>query len=171
MKRTLLLCAGLLSGVVNDTAPAAAPAGFTESVFLSSPSLAQATGMAWAPDGSNRLFVIRKTGEVRVIQNGNPTPTLFATLSPVYTNSECGLIGICFDPDFLNNRFVYFFVTVSSTEQQIIRLTDDNGVGTNRTVLVPGLPTIGKITTAVRSRSARMVTSTGPSVIMGMVPG
>ncbi|MHA3769991.1 PQQ-dependent sugar dehydrogenase [Verrucomicrobiota bacterium sgz303538] len=144
MKRFLLLCTGLLSAVVHHSAIATAPAGFSESVFLANPSLGQATGMAWAPDGSNRLFVTRKTGEVRVIQNGALNPTPFAVFPQVYTNSECGLIGICFDPDFLTNRFVYFFVTISATEQQIIRYTDNNGTGAAPTVIVSGLPTQGQ---------------------------
>ena len=107
------------------------------------------TGIDWAPDGSGRLFVIRKggfggmqTAEVRIVQNGTVLATPFAT-ETVYTDSECGLIGMCFDPDFLNNHYVYFFITVSSSEQRIVRYTDTNNIGTNRTVLVTGLPTVG----------------------------
>ena len=121
---------------------ATVPAGFSDSTFVENANLSSATGMAWASDGSNRLFVIRKAGEVRVVQNGGD-PTPWAVVPNVYTNSECGLIGICFDPDFVNNRYVYLFVTVSATEQQIIRYTDENGVGGNPTVLVQGLPTTG----------------------------
>ena len=107
------------------------------------------TGIDWAPDGSGRLFVIRKggfggiqTAEVRIVQNGTVLATPFAT-ETVYTDSECGLIGMCFDPDFLNNHYVYFFITVSSSEQRIVRYTDTNNIGTNRTTIVAGLPTIG----------------------------
>src|SRR5688572_12295250 len=95
MKRTLLLYSGLLLWAIH-MATAAAPAGFTESAFLSDVALSHATGMAWAPDGSNRLFIIRKTGEVRVIKDGAMLPAPFARVSAM-TNSECGLIGICFD--------------------------------------------------------------------------
>jgi len=125
-------------------------ANFTENPFASSSNLSSATGLAWAPDGSGRLFVIRKAGEVRVIQHNNNNPatgtlqaTPWTTVTPVFTNSECGLIGICFDRDFINNRYVYLFVTVSSSEQQIIRYTDSGGVGTNKTTLIAGLPTVG----------------------------
>ena len=74
------------------------------------------------------------------MQNGAVLATPFAT-ETVYTNSECGLIGMCFDPDFANNHYVYFFVTVSASEQQIVRYTDNGNTGINRTVIVPGLPT------------------------------
>ena len=119
---------------------------WTETSWFTSPSFSQITGMAWAPDGSGRLFLAQKGGTVRIVNFG-PPPTLaatpFATITPITTTSECGLIGLAFDPDFLNNGFVYFFVTVSPSEQQIIRYTDSGGVGIGKTTIVPGLPTTG----------------------------
>lgn len=63
--------------------------------------------MAWAPDGSGRLFGLRKggffgqgTAELRIVQSGTILPTLFATES-VFTTSECGHIGLAFDLGFL----------------------------------------------------------------------
>ena len=120
---------------------------FTETFWIAAPPSGP-TGMAWAPDGSGRLFVPFKDGTVRVIEYGNPPtllPTPFATVSPIHTDGECGLLGIAFDPDFVSNHFVYFFVTVSGSEQQIIRYTDVGGVGMNKTVVIPGLPTLGGI--------------------------
>ena len=115
---------------------------FTETTYASAGG--QLTGLAWAPDGSRRLFVSRKTGEIMIIKNGATLPTPFATVSPVFLNSECGLIGICFDHNFILNGYVYVFVTVSSSEQQIIRYTAVGDIGTNKTILVPGLPTLGQ---------------------------
>jgi glucose/arabinose dehydrogenase len=143
IQRSLVLCVCvLLLG-----SPAAAvmfDPNVTETSWIAVPS--GTTGMAWAPDGSGRLFVTVKTGTVRIVKMG-PPPTVvatpFATISPIYTNSECGLIGIAFDPDFRENGYVYFFVTVSSSEQQILRYTAVGDVGTNKTVIMPGLPTAG----------------------------
>ena len=125
------------------------PVNFSESVYLTDANIGNTTGIDWAPDGSGRLFVIRKggfngiaTAEVRIIQNGTLLAAPFATES-VYTSSECGLIGFCFDPDFVNNHYIYFFLTVSSSEQRIIRYTDNNNVGINRTTIMTGLPTLG----------------------------
>ena len=125
------------------------PVNFSESIFVSDANIGSITGIDWAPDGTGRLFVIRKggfsgiqTAEVRIIQNGTLLSVPFATEN-VYTSSECGLIGFCFDPDFVNNHYVYFFVTVSSSEQRIIRYTDNNNVGINRTTIMTGLPTLG----------------------------
>jgi glucose/arabinose dehydrogenase len=128
-------------------------ANFSESTYVSSTEIGLITGIGWAPDGSGRLFVIRKGGfngqqnaQVRIVQNGAVLPEVFATES-VYTNSECGLIGMAFDPDFVNNRYVYFFVTASSSEQRIIRYSDVPDAAqrlASRTVIVSGLPTIGQ---------------------------
>lgn len=126
-------------------------ANFTESTFVSSGTLTNTTGMAWAPDGSGRLFLTQKGGSCYIVQHnfqsGTPTGTLiatpFMTESPIYTTSECGLLALAFDPDFVDNHYVYFFVTVSSSEQQIVRYTASGNIGTNRTIIVPGLPTLG----------------------------
>jgi glucose/arabinose dehydrogenase len=116
---------------------------FIDTAWVSSPQLEAATGMAWAPDGSNRLFVITKGGSVLVIKNGALLPAPFATLTPIYTGSECGLIGIAFDPNFLVNQYVYLFVTVSASEQQIVRYTAMGDTGVAKTTIVAGLPTNG----------------------------
>ncbi len=146
----------LLLAAATASLPASAAVSdpnWTESVFSvnrnapGDTSGKQHTGLAWAPDGSDRLFVLEKSGRVRVASGGTTTPeavwTTFATMSPIYTNSECGLIGMAFDPDFARNGYVYFFVTVGNSEQQIIRYRDASNVGVERTVILAGLPTGG----------------------------
>ncbi len=125
------------------------PANFSESSYVSSSLIGSTTGIAWAPDGSGRLFVARKGGfsgqqnaEVRIVQNGSVLSPAFA-IESVYTTSECGLIGIAFDPDFVSNGYVYLFLTASAAEQKIVRYTAFANVGTNRTEIVTGLPTNG----------------------------
>lgn len=150
MKTRLSLSLVLLFGsFIPAHATPVDPVNFSETVYVSDTNIGSATGIDWAPDGSGRLFVIRKggfsgiqTAQVRIVQNGNLLPSLFATES-VYTSSECGLIGMCFDPDFANNHYVYFFVTVSASEQRIVRYTDSGNLGINRTEIMKNLPTIG----------------------------
>ncbi len=116
------------------------PVNFTQTTFANVG--ANATSMAWAPDGSNRAFVTMKDGRVVVIKNGVVLGTTFST-DVVFTNSECGLLGIAFDPNFIQNGYVYLFETVSSSQQQIVRYTASGDVGTSKTVIVAGLPTVG----------------------------
>ena len=68
--------------------------------------------MEFAPDG--RLFVLEQGGSVRVIKNGALLSTPFLTLT-VSTDSERGLLGIAFDPNFSANRFVYLYYTRSTS--------------------------------------------------------
>ncbi|MES1187423.1 MAG: PQQ-dependent sugar dehydrogenase [Myxococcales bacterium] len=138
----LALCSSVLAFLTLPRAAAATvvdPA-FTETLF--SPTMTHVTGIVWATDGSNRLFYGRKNGQVWVIQDGVIQP-MFASLSPITTSSECGLIGIALDPGFATNHFVYVFVTKTALEQQIIRFKDVNNVGTEPTVIMSGLPTRG----------------------------
>ena len=144
MKRLAVSLALLAAFSVAKSASATMlDSNFTESTFVNT-SLGNVTGMGWAPDGSNRLFLTVKGGPVRIVENGVLLPMPFATISPVYTNSECGVIGMAFDPNFVTNRYVYFFVTVSGSEQQIIRYTANGNTGGAKTTIVPNLPTAGQ---------------------------
>src|SRR5262249_28560475 len=105
--------------------------------------IGELTSMAWAPDGSGRLFVTGKEGSVWIVKSG--VASVFATLTNVETNSECGLLGIAFDPKFMDNGYVYVFVTRHlPLEQQIVRLTAVGDVGTNETPIITGLDTRGQ---------------------------
>jgi glucose/arabinose dehydrogenase len=116
-------------------------ANFAESPFASVGT--NLTSMAWAPDGSNRLFVTIKTGHIRIVENGALIPTSFDLVAPLFRASECGLLGLAFDPDFTNNGYLYVFVTVSNTEQQVIRYKAVGNTATDKTTIVAGLPTRG----------------------------
>jgi glucose/arabinose dehydrogenase len=142
MKKILTLVLTIACGAGFITEAATLDSNFRETTYATVGS--QVTGMAWAPDGSNRLFITRQTGQVQVVTNGVLVPALFATVSPVYTVNECGLDGICLDPNFMQNGYVYLFVTVSASQQQIIRYTASGNVGINKTVLVANLPTAGQ---------------------------
>ncbi len=62
-----------------------------------------------AKDGSNRIFVVEKGGLIKVVQPGSTTPTTFINISSkISTDSERGLLGMAFHPQFATNG--YFFV-------------------------------------------------------------
>jgi glucose/arabinose dehydrogenase len=140
--RVTLLLAAIGLGLLAPPAQATpVDPSFAETPFLT--FYPRLTALAWAPDGSNRLFVVQKTGRLWIVENGQILTTPFATLTPVVVASECGMLGIAFDPDFVTNGYVYVFATVSVTEQQIIRYTAVGNTGTDKTVIVAGLPTAG----------------------------
>jgi hypothetical protein len=64
-----------------------------------------------ARDGTNRLFIVEQGGVIKLLQPGATTPTVFLditskVLSP--PNSEQGLLGLAFHPQYATNR--RFFV-------------------------------------------------------------
>ena len=100
----------LISCLFFSTALAAQtfPAGFSQ---VKVASLDAATAMAFAPDG--RLFVCQKGGAIRIIKNGSLLATPFLTLT-VNEDGERGVSGICFDPDFAVNHYVYIYYTATT---------------------------------------------------------
>ena len=118
---------------------------FSHTLYASTALHGRATDMEWAPDGSGRLFVASKDGTVRIVKDGIFRPTPFVTITLALDQYECGLVGMCFDPNFLRSGYVYFFVTVSTTEQRIIRYEAEGDVGVNKVDLISNLPTIGEL--------------------------
>lgn len=64
-----------------------------------------------AGDESDRLFVLEKTGRIKIIEGNSILPTPFLDIrNKVSTVSEQGLLGLAFHPNFESNRrfFVYY---------------------------------------------------------------
>ncbi len=95
--------------------------------------------MAFAPDG--RLFYNElRTGNIRIVSNGQLLAQPLATL-PVSTNGEQGLIGLTFDPNFSQNRFVYVYhVNPNPLVGRVVRFTDQNNIGINQLTLLNDIP-------------------------------
>lgn len=92
------------------------PSGFTEAQFVS--GLNQPTTLTFAPDG--RLFILEKTGKVRIVKNGQLLSTPFLELT-VDDYSEGGMIGFAFDPNFATNRYVYLHYSVGGRVNRVSR--------------------------------------------------
>jgi glucose/arabinose dehydrogenase len=95
------------------------PSGFGEIQYAN--NLVNPTAMAFAPDPCpssgtvvHRLFVCEQAGRVRVFRNGVLQTKPFLTVS-ADTCGERGLDGICFDPNFATNHYVYVYYTVPAT--------------------------------------------------------
>ena len=70
--------------------------------------LDQPLNLVNAGDGSGRLFVLEKGGTVRIVQNGNVSAEPFLDLSDkVTTNSERGLLGLAFAPNYADSGLFY----------------------------------------------------------------
>lgn len=97
--------------------------------------------VAMAFDPSGRLFYTEKnTGNVRLFFNGTLQPAPVITFK-VDNNNERGLLGIAIDPNFGQNHFIYVYYTCgpapdcAAPENRVARFVEDNGVGTNPSVI------------------------------------
>src|SRR5262245_61827492 len=119
--RHLLITTGLLfAPLLQIPAQTVLPSGFGESQYAS--GLTNPTAMAFAPDPCpasgtpvRRLFVCEQAGTVRVFRNGALRSTPFLTVT-ADTRGERGLDGICFDPNFAANGYVYFYYTLQAAD-------------------------------------------------------
>ena len=61
-------------------------------------------------DGSGRLFILEKSGRIRILENGQLLPTPFLDIDDRVNDSsnEMGLLGLAFHPNYSQNG--YFFV-------------------------------------------------------------
>jgi len=131
-----------------EVIPFSLPQGFSASVFAE--DLALPTSIAFAPDGSGRLFVNElQTGRIRIVQNGELLAQPFATIAtnvsggfPV--SGENGLLGLAFDPQFAANGYVYVTyaerVSGGGHLGAVARLTANGNRGEAFTVLLDGIP-------------------------------
>lgn len=99
--------------------------------------LAEPAAFTFAPDG--RVFYgERHTGEIRILSADGNTDALFFTVPDVVSAGEQGLLGIALHPDYPTTPQVFAYATRSPSgheRNQIVRLTDTAGTGTDMQVL------------------------------------
>ncbi|HSX61540.1 MAG TPA: PQQ-dependent sugar dehydrogenase [Tahibacter sp.] len=123
MRLTSAVAAALLAAV-SVPAAAAPPAGmFLARVPNASTTFSTPVALRAPNDGSGRLFVVEKGGNIRVIKNGAALPTPFLTLG-VTQSSESGLLGLAFHPNFglagqPHNTEFYIFYTRPSGDPRL----------------------------------------------------
>jgi glucose/arabinose dehydrogenase len=79
--------------------------GLDQPVFLADPN-----------DGSGRLFIVERSGQILILQAGKVAPKPFLDISDIVTfqGQEQGLLSVAFDPDFKTNREFYVGYTSAS---------------------------------------------------------
>lgn len=107
--------------------------------------------IVFAPDGRT-FFAEQYTGNIRVIgADGTLQEEPFATLDVAdYINLDWGLTGLALDPDFESNGYVYAYYskpdiradppTGPTAHPAIVRFTDEDGTGTDETVITEDFP-------------------------------
>src|SRR3990172_2158244 len=104
----LLLTTMPLASASGAVVPSRIQLGLTKVVGgLSSP-----VGVTNAGDGSDRLFVVEKTGAVRIVKGGSLLATPFIDIGrSVSDGGEQGLLGLAFHPSYETNGKLYLSYT------------------------------------------------------------
>jgi uncharacterized repeat protein (TIGR03806 family) len=98
-------------------------------------TFSQPLGMLQAPDDSSRWFVLEKTGRVRVFENDPDTAAFLPdfidldAITDLNTNSEGGLLGMAFHPDFQTNDQVFLSWTEGTPMTSVIARFEANADG------------------------------------------
>ena len=75
-----------------------------------------------APLSDPRLFVVEKSGRIRIIEDGQQLQTAFLDISNLVSSGfERGLLSMAFHPDYANNGFFYVSYTDASGDSRIER--------------------------------------------------
>jgi uncharacterized repeat protein (TIGR03806 family) len=91
----------------------------------------QPLAMLQPPGDDSRWYVLEKTGRVRTFANAaNVTSATTALTLTVNANSEGGLLGLAFHPNFAANRFVYVSFTEGAPMTSVIARFTANADGT-----------------------------------------
>ncbi len=128
---------GLSGGDSKNTlavAFATPPPKFADGVHASGYSTPMA--MEFSPDG--RLFVLEKGGNVKIVNVTAP----FLTLTPgvkLNQNTERGLLGIAFDPNWATQKYVYIHYSVQANPvyNRVSRFTV-SATDANKAMRAPG---------------------------------
>jgi len=101
-----------LEALEDRTVPVTLPSGFTSSVIAS--GLNAPTAMEIAPNGD--LWVLQQGGMVKRFASGSTTADRVGNIATLGLDSrvERGLLGIAFDPNYANNKYVYLYYTAIS---------------------------------------------------------
>lgn len=96
-------------GDVSSIAATRIASGLSQPLFAVSP-----------PGDFGRLFIVEKTGAIKILNLGTgqvqPTPFLDVA-SQIFTGSESGLLGLAFDPDFAHNGSFYVNLATNTDGQ------------------------------------------------------
>lgn len=103
------------------------PAGYTWA--KAAEGFDRPTDIRGSGDGSGRLFIVEQAGRIRVLQNGQllASPLLDITGRVGSDNSEQGLLGLAFHPNFAQNGYFYVNYTDHNGDTHLARFTASAG--------------------------------------------
>jgi glucose/arabinose dehydrogenase len=92
---------------------------------------------------ADRILITERNGNIRVIQNGILSSSPLKNFPEVSTGSEEGLMGLCADPDYQNNHYIYVsyaYEKGGDMSVKVERYTDEGNVLSKGAVIIDNLP-------------------------------
>lgn len=128
--------------ITDGGASPAAPTSSTVKLTVVTSAVSQPVLVTSPRDGTNRLFIVEKTGKVRIVKAGSLLAAPFLDLSANVTKGgEQGLLGLAFHPGYKTNRKFYVSYTNLSGDSVVREYrassTNPNRVatGSGRTII------------------------------------
>jgi len=111
-------------------------------------TVSEPTTVRHAGDGSGRIFISEQDGKIKIYDGTNLLTTDFIDLSSkVFNSGERGLLGLDFDPDYVNNGYFYVNYTKSGSnsgdtiiERYSVSSNDPDVADPNSGVVVMRIP-------------------------------
>ena len=90
--------------------------------------LSQPVDLAEANDGLDQLFIVERTGKIRIWRNNRLLPTAFLDATSVInaSGSEQGLLSVAFHPEYKNNGYFFIYYTDTSGAITVARYSKVN---------------------------------------------
>jgi glucose/arabinose dehydrogenase len=90
--------------------------------------LSQPMQLVNAGDGTKRIFIPQKTGEIKVFNENFTSLGTFLTVTGIPTGGEQGLLSLCFHPQYQTNGFFFVFYTNNIGSLEIARYRVGSGI-------------------------------------------
>lgn len=117
----LLAATSCSGGPTSKSAPGPIPGGPGIQATLVASGLSQPLDLTAPPGDTARVFVVEKTGAIRILKNGAVQSTPFLDLSArVSSGGEQGLLGLAFHPQYAANGKFYVNYTDLSGDTHIV---------------------------------------------------
>lgn len=146
-RRTTLLACLLLVACSCDTSgsspatmrPPPAPSGYM--AVRVATGLSQPVALTTPPGDTTRVFIVEKTGTIRILRGGQVLSRPFFNISTIVSNgSEQGLLGLAFHPQYASNGKFYVYYTDKPignihVVEYLVSADPDSASATNREIL------------------------------------
>ncbi|MEO6252939.1 MAG: PQQ-dependent sugar dehydrogenase [Ferruginibacter sp.] len=120
-----LLTSAALLFLLNLSAAAQTPVLFFDTLVT---GLSEPVDIVNADDGTNRLFIVQKTGTIRIYSGGVMLPGNFLDIpDSIAGGGERGLLSLAFHPLYSSNRYFFVYYTNTAGNIRITRFQTQAG--------------------------------------------